>query len=479
MKIHFSCSFCGKDYSVDAALAGRKGRCKDCGNTMRIPGGGETSSAAASPAPAAPKPRPASTAPRPASAGSKPKPAPVPAPPPADDVDDPYGLEDASSTSPMTIRPDMLADDGGDAPLPRVGATKPAAGKQTKRKRGVDEGPWGLPIRQAAIGLMGFVLILGRAMRAVHRAHQEQAVGSYIQTGMLVLTLLAAALSLVSVVGAIVSFARGNRSAFRGESTGGQVGWGLTVLASLAVAYLYLGGSLGSLTGGRLGTLDARLSDREVVPMMVYEDMVRGAVGYHKRLAEALEGLGNPDAGPGLHAFFDFAWIEGDARSLDMRGRSTPLPTRDQVRKLFDQFGGPYREAVVRSAAAATAAMARMTAPADSPPGKAMRELVDNATTYRDEYLAAFPEGSTDPTGWYFAVFSKDAGSGAPPIPAGAALVHEPPAPAPTPAPAASAPPSNQPPPSFVPAPAAPNSGALPPEMQQELERFQRESGNP
>ena len=37
MKIVLDCPGCGKRYEVDASLAGKKSRCKDCGNTFRIP----------------------------------------------------------------------------------------------------------------------------------------------------------------------------------------------------------------------------------------------------------------------------------------------------------------------------------------------------------------------------------------------------------------------------------------------------------
>ncbi len=45
MKIVLDCPGCGKRYEVDAALAGKKSRCKDCGNTFRIPNAPATSSA--------------------------------------------------------------------------------------------------------------------------------------------------------------------------------------------------------------------------------------------------------------------------------------------------------------------------------------------------------------------------------------------------------------------------------------------------
>ena len=37
MKIDVDCSGCGKRYQVDESLAGKKSRCKDCGNVFRIP----------------------------------------------------------------------------------------------------------------------------------------------------------------------------------------------------------------------------------------------------------------------------------------------------------------------------------------------------------------------------------------------------------------------------------------------------------
>ena len=38
MLINFACENCGKDFSVDEHLHGRRGRCSNCGHVMRIPG---------------------------------------------------------------------------------------------------------------------------------------------------------------------------------------------------------------------------------------------------------------------------------------------------------------------------------------------------------------------------------------------------------------------------------------------------------
>ena len=48
MKIALDCPGCGKRYEVDASLAGKKSRCKECGNTFRIPDEPAASSAAES-----------------------------------------------------------------------------------------------------------------------------------------------------------------------------------------------------------------------------------------------------------------------------------------------------------------------------------------------------------------------------------------------------------------------------------------------
>jgi hypothetical protein len=52
MLINFACENCGKDFSVDEHLHGRRGRCSNCGHVMRIPGAAASNRANA-PAPAA------------------------------------------------------------------------------------------------------------------------------------------------------------------------------------------------------------------------------------------------------------------------------------------------------------------------------------------------------------------------------------------------------------------------------------------
>lgn len=419
MKIQFSCPFCQKSYSVDASLAGRKGRCKDCGSVMPIPAASE-----AGPKPAAARPvaarsaSPSGATSSPTKPKSKPRPAPALDPTPRGDVDDPYGLADEPAPAPpMTIRPDMLADaEGGGPPLPRGGGGKSGTGKKKKKKRGVDEGAWGVPIRNAAIGLMGIVLTLGSVSKYIRRANLGDSVGTYLANGILAMNLTAAALCTVSIVGAIVSYSRGNRTAFRADNTGGFVAWGLSSLVSMLVAFFFFTGFLG-FSWSRMAALDASLSATEMAPLAVYEDMVGTTIQYQQRMAAVLESLGNSQAGGGIDALMELSMLQNEAMMLDARSRSTPPPTRDQASQLFARYAGPFGEALGRYARAAREAAGRLAVPPDSPPGKSMREAADKATQYEQSYRQAFPEGSTDPTGWYFAVFSKDAGRGFAPGP--------------------------------------------------------------
>lgn len=103
MAIAFSCEGCGKSFSVDDRLAGKRSRCKQCGHVFQIPG----------PSPAQPAPQ------RPARASD-------PAPP----AFDPYAIDDA---------PPPSAPPGPEERLPeRAGAPAP---KKKKRRR-ADASPW-------------------------------------------------------------------------------------------------------------------------------------------------------------------------------------------------------------------------------------------------------------------------------------------------------------------------------------------------
>ena len=57
MRISFNCPICGKLFSVDAAMAGKRARCSGCRNVVDIPGGTEAAPAAPSLPPLPPAPR--------------------------------------------------------------------------------------------------------------------------------------------------------------------------------------------------------------------------------------------------------------------------------------------------------------------------------------------------------------------------------------------------------------------------------------
>jgi hypothetical protein len=127
MSISFRCPSCGKGYSVGDELAGKKGKCKQCGGVFAVPAG----------APSKPAP------PRPA---------------------DPYDLDEEPAPLPprgAVGRPAAMAD----APKPKGGSGK--------KKRSTSDGGRSKGFF-AGIGGSGFVLVLialrlvtlgGRAMR--------------------------------------------------------------------------------------------------------------------------------------------------------------------------------------------------------------------------------------------------------------------------------------------------------------------------
>jgi hypothetical protein len=115
MQIVFSCENCGREFRKDAALAGKKGRCKDCGHVFLIPGPPQRVSS--------PQPQRASSpppTPRAASNASR-----------APEVHDPFGLYDVPvSVKRAVTAPDPLEED---IPLPRQ--VRPGDYSSTKKKK--------------------------------------------------------------------------------------------------------------------------------------------------------------------------------------------------------------------------------------------------------------------------------------------------------------------------------------------------------
>ena len=196
MSITFTCSFCNRSFTVDDRLAGKRGKCKYCGSMMRIP-----ESVAA------------------ATGGLS--------------VEDLYGLEDAPAL------PAGVKQAGGRRPVEDPAPTPSRArafntAKPQRQKSNDGEGPWGVVIRRVGCGCLCAGLIMSRILRLVpleHRTDELLALFTFASIGVMGVGVL---ITIVSVVGAAVSFIAGNRLAFTSVSMGETAGWAVACLLSVA-----------------------------------------------------------------------------------------------------------------------------------------------------------------------------------------------------------------------------------------------------
>jgi hypothetical protein len=227
MSLSFSCPNCDRKYTVGETLAGKRVKCKGCGADLRIPA----------------------------------------APPRGPESDDIYGLYDEGAPgrgeSPGVDHEEPVAA------FPRGSGPGPSRAKPKSAARG-DGQPWGLELRKGVIffifaGLLGIVLlqfgfvIKPRGGKPMDPAAQRMLGGVFLAIGSI--------LAVISYAGAGISYLRGNRRAFEGESTLGQVAWiGSGVVALLMVFVLAFGfahrdarppwvarGPAAGLPGGRTG----------------------------------------------------------------------------------------------------------------------------------------------------------------------------------------------------------------------------------
>lgn len=361
MSIGFQCPGCQRPYSVDSALAGKRVRCKQCGNEMRVPTPSRPASAAA------PPPR------------TKSKPPPVPA--------DIYGFDDEPAGSmPMP------------APMPPVAVMERERPSKKKRgRRSGDEGPWGVPIRWTAFMLFVFTSTWLRMIR------DGKVDPSTLHVARVTVWLALVAM-ITSVVGAAASFFRGNRSAFRGESIWGQIAWGWTILG------LTVSGLIAFSQAGESEPESAPfpLAETERADQSVFEGLTRDFIAAIHNHAEIMERLPSPVDDPEDWRVLKDRMTEMDrARS---KSKALPLPTNEQVRRLKTRYEKDFRAALVRLRDAARNGGQRF---ADRPNAAGyFQGVADNTSEYLEKYDSAYPAGS-DPSGWYFAVFSRDAGAGA------------------------------------------------------------------
>lgn len=125
MTVSFSCEECGKDYQVDDGLAGKRGRCKQCGHTMKIPAAEAVAVKSASPAGALKSFGAGAAAP------ARPARRPTPAPSKEPESDDPYGLADAE---PEPVA-EMLAPLPPSARRPSKFQAEPSVAEKPKKKK--------------------------------------------------------------------------------------------------------------------------------------------------------------------------------------------------------------------------------------------------------------------------------------------------------------------------------------------------------
>lgn len=419
MKIEFACPFCRKPHSVEPELAGRRGRCKDCGTVMRIPG--ERAAAnldkkatlrekpaarVAIPTRETLQPTPPEPVPRP-----RPRPEPVREPEPVLEVDDPYGLADElpAPTSRQGLVEAGVAEPEY-APLPRAGF-EPSV---TKPRRQGSGGAWWVSLRRIAMMLMGsafYTVVKTRRLWSQTQTSGPWSTARWIfSLGIGIAILIAAVFTVVSLIGSAISFLRGDRRSNRCETRGQQIGWFATIVVTCLLCGLLLTAFFRPNRAG-LGGLDARLSATEQADIRVYENLVGQATAFHGRLANTLATLPPPDRPGGLAAWQALGSIEAEVDRIKGEAAVTPKPTRGQVQQLFDRHGEEYRNALAATTQATHDVIARLNLPEDSEFEKILETLEASSVKYENEYKQAYPAGATDASGWYFALFGADVAS--------------------------------------------------------------------
>jgi hypothetical protein len=201
MSITFTCSFCNRSFTVDDRLAGKRGKCKWCGSLMRIP---ESVAAATS----------------------------------GLCIEDLHGLEDAPAVPAERKRATARRPVEDSTPVPSRARAYETA-EPRRKKTNSDEGPWGVAIRRAGCWCIVASLIVSRLLRLVpaeYKTNQLLVVCTFTAIGAAGVGVL---ITLISVVGAAVSFITGNRRAFASESTGEMAGWVVACLLSVGAVVAF------------------------------------------------------------------------------------------------------------------------------------------------------------------------------------------------------------------------------------------------
>ncbi|MDG3007142.1 hypothetical protein [Paludisphaera mucosa] len=379
MKLKFACPNCGKAHAVDAAMAGKKGRCPQCGIVIRLP-----------------------EAARPVAmkvGASRPEPP----------VHDPFGLDEALSASAGPLPPRRApADEEASAPR-RI---RPTGGKAGGKRRGE---PWNLPLRDLAIKAPVATLVVSALAVGLMSQPATRAAGVLVFMAAGLCSLASMLLAAVSMLGAAVSLVRGNGRAFSGESGGGQVAWALAVAFNVLCMVVTLA-ALPSGVASYHAALARQGGGSPTTPTFVYEGLIRSIIDINDQLAQSLETM--PE--PGTMAFSGhFNGVRTSTTFLRMnldQSETTPLPTGGQVRELRRNLQGPLLQSLRRMAAAARAATARLQEVAD-PAARAAMDQVSTSAAKNEELIRAIESvGEGDPA-WYRLATTTKAGTrvGGPP----------------------------------------------------------------
>jgi hypothetical protein len=252
MTIAFQCPRCGHGFKADRALAGKKGRCKACGQLFLVPSPSEEAAA-----PRSLKTIGEKSPTRTANGDQVRRPE---APPHS--AFDPYRDDDRTSLPPRIA--------GAQATIPR-----PRKTSKTAQGRSAGKGPFMPGLRTAAIGFMVVAIAAAAiSMTIVRRALEGGTMPSIplgtipanagpVLTAVLVLRMIGqAGIALcmfcagLSFGGSIISYVRGNIAAFQCDGAGMKFGWFSSGLFTAVVLALMIPAVRTSLFGSVKNSAD-------------------------------------------------------------------------------------------------------------------------------------------------------------------------------------------------------------------------------
>jgi hypothetical protein len=113
-----------------------------------------------------------------------------------------------------------------------------AKSQRKKRQTGRGE-PWGLTLRRAACSCLFASLVLSRLLRLIPAEHRSNTLLAWFTTAVISVAGVGVVLTIISFVGATVSFVTGNTRAFSSESKGELAGWLVAGLVSIVAIFAF------------------------------------------------------------------------------------------------------------------------------------------------------------------------------------------------------------------------------------------------